>query len=175
MQSGRVGRRSDERVLIELTATAQRHLTDLPHEHRRVHQLELGGRRCRGQHPQTPRPTSTLERRLDRVDPLRTVGVLGQELPRVMLARRVVTEIQHFAHTSPLLTLSRHLQAITRATRRPPLQAASPLRPTTRITAHPGNRITANRSRLPRAVSSCSARGDGGAEPAPCFGIALSR
>ena len=102
MQRCRVGGRSDERVLVDLTAAAQRHPADVSNEHRRVHQLELSERRCRRLHPQTPRPAGPLERRLDRVDPLRRIRMLRQEHPRVMLTGRAVMEIQHLTHTTPL-------------------------------------------------------------------------
>ena len=62
VQRRRVGRLSDERVLVELTAAAQRHPTDESDERRRVHELELSDGRCRRLHPQTPCPAGPLER-----------------------------------------------------------------------------------------------------------------
>ena len=102
MHRCREGGRTDERVLVDLAAAAPRHPADVVDEHRRVHQLELSGRRCRRLHPQTPRPAGPLERRLDRVDPLRRIRMLRQEHPRVMLTGRAVMEIQHLTHTTPL-------------------------------------------------------------------------
>ena len=102
MHRCRVGRRSDERVLVELAAAAPRHPTDVSNEHRRVDQFKLGECRCRRLDPRAAQPACPLERRLDRVDPLRRIRMLRQEHPRVVLAGRAVLEIQHRPHITPL-------------------------------------------------------------------------
>ena len=179
MQRRRVGRLSDERVLVDLTAAAQRHPTDVPNQHRRVHQLELGERRCRRLYPRAARPASPLERRLDRVNPLRSIGMLGQEHPGVVLAGRAVMEIQHLIHIAPLphiTPLARHTHASTRAGRPPPLQSASHVRSTTHRTASRGGLLIAPMSSLPRAARLSRVRRRSSAtQPAAASGLVRPR
>ena len=90
-----IGRLTNERVGVELTAATQRQPTNEPDMHRRMHQFDLCARGRGRLHPDASRPTGRLQRGLDRLDPPWAVGMVRELHPRVVLERRRVMEIQH--------------------------------------------------------------------------------
>ena len=96
VQRRSIGGLADVGVGIDLAAAAQAQLAD------EAHMLLACGSasaraRCAGGRgsPLTTRPAGRVELRLDRLDPLGCVRVLGREHARVVLPRGVMVEIEH--------------------------------------------------------------------------------